>query len=490
MRPAEGEPPVSAFPHQPPRPSPKPARKASIIRRLIPKWGWLEWFVIAQTALPALMFIPGLSVIRTPSRVAAFSIALVAWAWIALVGSRPRPGAGFPSTPWLFGVIGWLCLLIFHPDGNTMLARVGHVALYTAILCPAFWAGAALKDTLQIGRLLKIMFVCNALGAAVGVGQVFRPEIFNPPVIPQVIKAGVDRIGDVSYVDSTGRRIIRPCGLTDQVGGGAQAGMAAALLGMGLLLKGKLSWIWRVLAVGAAFAGVAVIYYSQVRMTLAMLAVALALLTILFLLQRDYRRAGLLGFAGSVLILGSFAWVVSNSGTEVFKRFTNLVEEDAGKVYYSSRGMFVQAALTDLIWQTPVGNGLGNWGMINENFGTPRPDAYWVEVMIPAWIVDGGFPLILLYAVALAVAMLDTFRIALKSRDPDLRYWAALIFSMNMGVLATCFSYVSFLAPLGLPFWVFSAAIHDADRISRANSPTRPKGRPLPARPRPEPLVP
>jgi hypothetical protein len=468
------------------RPSQRPASKASPGRSPMPKWGWLEWFMVAQTALPALMFIPGLSVVRTPSRIAAFSISLVAWVVVWSRGRRTRPGPRFPAIPWLVLAIGWLAVMVLHPDGNTMMSRVGHVALYTAILCPAFWAGPALEDPRQIGRLLKIMFVCNALGAAFGLGQVYRPDIFNPPVIPQQIKAGADRIGDVSYVDITGRRIIRPCGLTDQVGGGAQAGMAAALLGMGLLLKGKLGWIWRVLGIGSAFVGVAVIYYSQVRMTLAMLAVALALLTFVFLLQRDYRRAGLLGLGGAVLILGSFAWVVSSSGTEAFKRFTDLVEDNPTKVYYSSRGMFVEAVFTDLIWTMPLGNGLGNWGMINEYFGVAKPDAYWVEVMIPAWMVDGGIPLFVLYVGALAVAIFDSLRIALKSRDPDLRYWAALIVAMNTGVIATCFSFVAFLAPMGLPFWLFAAALHDADRISRGNSTPGPKPKPRPS-PMPEP---
>jgi hypothetical protein len=470
---------MSAFAHQPRRPSPKPAAQATTTNPApMPGWGWLEWFMVAQTALPALMFVPGLSVVRTPARIAAFSIALVAWGAIASKGIRPRPGRRFPAIPWLAAAVGWLCVMILHPDGNTMVARVGHVALYTAILSPAFWAGMALTDSRQVGRLLKIMFVCNALGAAVGLGQVYRPDIFNPPVIPQVIKAGLDRIGDVSYVDSGGRRIMRPCGLTDQVGGGAQAGMVAALLGMSLLLKGGQRWTWRLLALGAAFVGVAVIYYSQVRMTLAMLAVGLALLTLQFFLQRDFRRAMLLGLGGTALIMGSFAWVVANSGSDVFQRFTNLVEDDPTKVYYSSRGMFVQAAFTDLIWRMPLGNGLGNWGQINDYFGVQKADAYWVEVMIPAWIVDGGLPLLLLYAVALAVAMFDSLRIALKSKDPDLRYWAAVIVAMNTGVIATCFSFVAFLAPLGLPFWLFSAALHDADRISRGNSP--PKARPGP----------
>ncbi len=435
----------------------------------MPGWGWLEWFVVGQTALPALMFIPGLASARTPARIAAFAVALVAWAAIARKRARPRPGRPFPASPWLAAALGWLGLMILHPEGNTMVARLAHVALYASILSPAFWAGKALTDSRQVGRLLKIMFACNALGAAVGLGQVFRPEVFNPPVIPMAIRAGTDRLGDVTIMDGSGRRIMRPCGLTDQVGSGAQAGMIAALLGMGLLLAPGKGWTWRVLGLSAGFVGVAVIYYAQVRMTLAMLAVGLALLTSLFLLQRDYRRAALLGLGGVVMILGAFAWVATTSGGDVTKRFAALVEENPTKVYYSSRGMFVHAAFADLIWRMPLGGGLGNWGQINDYFGTKMPDSYWVEVMIPAWIVDGGMPLIFLYGAALAVSMFDTLRIALKSRDPALRYWAAVVAAMNTGVIATCFSFVAFLAPMGLPFWLFAAALHDADRISRGN---------------------
>ena len=90
---------MSAFARPPRRPSPKPSPKASSVRVPMPKWGWLEWFMVAQTALPALMFIPGLSAVRTPSRIAAFSIALVAWGVICGEGVRTRPGRRVPGDP-------------------------------------------------------------------------------------------------------------------------------------------------------------------------------------------------------------------------------------------------------------------------------------------------------------------------------------------------------------------------------------------------------
>ena len=62
---------MSAFVPQPRRPSPGPVPSTGV--GPMPEWGWLEWFAIGQTALPALMFIPGLSAVRTPSRIAAFA---------------------------------------------------------------------------------------------------------------------------------------------------------------------------------------------------------------------------------------------------------------------------------------------------------------------------------------------------------------------------------------------------------------------------------
>ena len=36
--------------------------------------------------------------------------------------------------------------------------------------------------------------------------------------------------------------------------------------------------------------------------------------------------------------------------------------------------------------------------------------------MIPAWVYDGGFPLLILYVGAITVTMFDTLRIALCAR--------------------------------------------------------------------------
>ena len=42
------------------------------------KWGFPEYFIISQTALPALLFLPGTQAFRMPIRVASFGISVYA----------------------------------------------------------------------------------------------------------------------------------------------------------------------------------------------------------------------------------------------------------------------------------------------------------------------------------------------------------------------------------------------------------------------------
>ena len=66
-------------------------------RQRIP-WGFPELFVISQTALPALLFLPGSQAFRLPLRFSAFGISLAAFAWWQLQ-SRDRPPA-HASSRW------------------------------------------------------------------------------------------------------------------------------------------------------------------------------------------------------------------------------------------------------------------------------------------------------------------------------------------------------------------------------------------------------
>jgi hypothetical protein len=106
--------------------------------------------------------------------------------------------------------------------------------------------------------------------------------------------------------------------------------------------------------------------------------------------------------------------------------------------------------------------------MMHSLFADPnRISLVWVEVMVQAWIYDGGLPLLVGYGGAVLVALYDTGRIALSCRDRELAFWAAVVLALNLSVAATCFSYVTFLSALGPQFWLLAAAVHAADRQTR-----------------------
>jgi hypothetical protein len=431
------------------------------------KWGWLEWFLVAQTFIPALLFVPGLSSIRFVVRVASFALALVAW-WMISQSGQVRSGSrSFPATSWLKPTIAVLLLLIFHWNSNSPQSAFAQVVLYVAVFSPAFWAASVLKTSKQLGRLMMIMLICNGLSALVGLGQVFRPQTFNPPFIPGVTDTNLEALegaaSALTYKDEFGRTIVRPCGLSDMVGSAAGAGATAALIGLAYFLR-PIGNFKRLLCLGLAFCGMAVIYYSQVRTMLVMLIICLIVLMVLFTMQKSFGYATAIGTFGALVIVAALSWVMATSGMVVVERFLGLANENFSETYSKSRGGYVRAALTEIVWENPLGIGLGWWGSIYGTLGDKsKPNPYWIEVMIPAWVYDGGFPLLILYVGAIIVTMFDTLRIALRAKDRELKFWAAVVFASNLSVIATCFSYVTFVATIGIQFWLLSAVVHATD---------------------------
>jgi hypothetical protein len=260
-----------------------------------------------------------------------------------------------------------------------------------------------------------------------------------------------------------------------------------ALIGLCFALR-PIGVVRRLGCAGLAFIGVAVIYYTQVRSIFLVLAISLAVLTALLMAQGRFGSAlALVG--GSVgTVVGSLFWVARRMGSGVYDRFGTLVAGDPGELYYRSRGGYVQEAFTKLIWDYPLGYGLGWWGMIYATFRNPnRFSPIWVEVMIPAWIYDGGAPLLVLYVGAVVVAVLNSLRIALRSNDPDVSFWAAVVVALDVSTVALCFSFVAFVNPIGLQFWLLNAALHAADALARARPLRLPAAARRPRLPRPWP---
>src|SRR5262249_1029368 len=145
--------------------------------------------------------------------------------------SKHLPGAhSYPPRRWLLLTIAWLLLSILHPGINSPIAACAQVALYISVLSPAFWAPSVLVSSRQISRLMAILFLSNAFGSVLGIAQVYRPDTFNPPYIPAM--QGRYEGEDLKYQADDGRKILRPCGLTDTPGGAAPGGAAAALIGL------------------------------------------------------------------------------------------------------------------------------------------------------------------------------------------------------------------------------------------------------------------
>ena len=426
----------------------------------------LEWFVVSQTLLPALLFIPGISTVRPFLRISTYAVSLVILTVVLAKGRQPRVADHFPARYWLYFCVVWLSLSVLHPNSYSLITGVAQVGLYVAVMSPAFWASRPLDSPKRLYRVIAVLFLCNALSAAVGVAQVYRPSVFNPPVIP-ALDNGYNG-ADLSYKGSDGQMILRPCGLTDSPGHAAGPGSIAAVLGLCFALR-PIGFFKRVACVGLAFLGMAAIYYTQVRLTLIMTVAGLGVVTVLLTLRGQFKQAAMLVTGGVGTLGGALAYVVTKAGTSALKRFATLIEEDPTSFFAKNRGGFVRHALETVLPENPFGYGIGWWGMTHGLFADKfRPSPVWVEVMVAAWVFDGGFFLLVGYGGAVLVALYDTARVAFTSRDRELSFWSAVVLALNIGIAASSLSFVTFLSPMGLTFWLLAALVHAADAQVRA----------------------
>src|SRR3989304_3072220 len=103
--------------------------------------GFIEWFAIGQTLLPALLFLPQSQPYRLPIRTGAYAMSLAAFAlWWFHRGGRSR--GSHPAGRWLILILLWLGFMLVHPDTPSLLLGIAPVALYFAIFSPVLWAPA------------------------------------------------------------------------------------------------------------------------------------------------------------------------------------------------------------------------------------------------------------------------------------------------------------------------------------------------------------
>lgn len=432
----------------------------SAIESLWPR-GFAEWFVVAQTALPALLFLPGSQSLRLPIRIGAYAIPLLGLClWWARSQSRVDT---HPASAWLRAGVLWLGLMLTHPLTNTMVGGIAQIVLYAAVFSGVFWAPSMVSRRDGLMRILALLLICNGINAAVGVLQVYDPDRWMPRELSHMFQSR-DAIARMTYIGNNGRAIVRPPGLFDTPGSVCGPGTVAAVLGLIFALQPLPIWK-RGAALGFSAVGLAAIYLSHVRanfvITLGMLCVYGAAL----LIQGQRRRA--LTFVGACVFVVVAAFVGASvlGGESIASRFSTLVAEDPRSVYYASRGLQLQGGFSEIASNHPLGAGLARWGLIYDYFGDHGnldSPPLWAEIQPTAWVIDGGLLFVGLYSMAILAVMRRQWHLVRALPDRDDRLWAAAVVAVNAGTIALVFSFVPFATQVGVQFWFLEGALHGA----------------------------
>jgi hypothetical protein len=425
--------------------------------RLLPS-SFVEWFVVAQTAIPAMLYLPGTQAYRLPVRIGAYAVALLGFAIWWLGGAR-RGESRHPAQRWLVLVLMYLSLMIFHPLTSGLLAGIAQIMLYAAIFCAVFWAPAFVNRPRQLVRILAILLICNGINSVVGVLQVYDPDRFMPSQMS--LSLSRTALQSATYIGPGGRPIMRPPGLFDTPGAVCGAGTVAALLGLVFAIE-KFAWWKRAIALMFSLAGISAIYLSHVRanfvVTVGMMAVYAAALLIQ---NQKTRLTAFLSLCGGVILVGLAASTVLG-GEGIRERFSTLLGNDPAHLYYESRGNQLKTGFNDLASQYPFGAGLARWGMMHGYFGDrSKLDSteIWAEVQTSVWLLDGGVFLLTLYSLALSAAALYTWRLSLQLARREDRLLTATVAAVNIGTLALVFSFVPFVTQVGIQYWFLEGAV-------------------------------
>jgi hypothetical protein len=447
--------------------APAPARAAvsAQTRREKLPWGFAEFFVISQTALPALLYLPGTQNFRLGIRFAAFAISLGAFAWWQV---HPHRFATHRAAQPVLAVMALLGVMLFHPTTSSMVGGLAHMMVYFAVLAPIFWAPSFVKSPEHLARLLGLLLICSGVNSLVGVLQVYDPATWMPRELSRVVTEGATGLGPVTYTGPNGRLIVRPPGLFDTPGAVAGPGMFAALLGVVFGLSAIPMW-QRIGAFALAASGVAAIYLSQVRVSLVIVVVMFAAYAAVLFLQKRTGKAITLGvFAGGIIAV-SFGVALSLGGDSIFDRVMSLFADDPMAVYYKARGNQLDYTLNEMLFEFPFGAGLARWGMAAAYFSGGGLPGIWAEIQITGWLIDGGVLMVALYGGSLVVNSLYELRIARRRDALTLAACGAVVFAANLGVAIMIISFTPFVTQIGIQYWFLAGALHGVAARQRAS---------------------
>jgi hypothetical protein len=423
-------------------------------------WGIAELFIITQTVFPALLFFPAFQVGRLPIRVSAYAISLGLLAWV--YWSNFRLPKSHPALPWLWACIICLLINLVHPQINSLASAFAQAVLYLAVLAPVLWASAVVRNAAQLQRLLWIILICSGINSIVAIMQVQDPDHWLPKEFAKILTEDPAMMASVTYEGKDGERIIRPSGLFDTPGAAAGPGLFAGILGLFMVLETRNFW-GKAIALGLAFAGLAAIYLTQVRSSLLIFGGMVVACLVVLARQRRYGAILMISGISVALMISALILAVSLGGPAVQERVLTLIGDKPGQVYYNARGVQMEDAVLTILPKYPFGAGPGRWGMMQWYFGDPgnrRSPSLWAEIQIPGWILDGGLILLICYAGALIVTSWYEFQLFRTFKQAEERQLSAIIFAVNFGVVAFCFSFTPFVTQVGQQYWFLAGCVH------------------------------
>jgi hypothetical protein len=422
-------------------------------------WGFPELFAISQTALPAVLILPGTQAFRLPIRISAFGISLAAFAWYALSPKMKLRQSQAQS--WVFAVMALLTLMLFHPSTPSLFGGIAHIAVYFAVMAPLFWAPALVQTPERLARIMWILLICAGVNSVVGVLQVYDPARWLPAEFSRVMVQQDMGLGPVTFTGPDGRTMVRPPGLFDTPGSVAGPAAYAALLGLVFAVSKTAAWK-RLLSLIFAGAGLGAIYLSQVRISWAVTLGMMVAYSLTLSRQGRFGRATQFSILAGGIFVGGFVLAVALGGHEISDRFMTLFASDPLSVYRTARGAHLDMTFGELLTQHPFGSGVGRWGMAASYFGSfsERNPAIWAEIQLAGWMIDGGILMIGLYGGALLITAFGEWRVAMVSTDDRLATCGAVVLAANLGTAAMIFSFTPFVAQMGIQYWFLAGALH------------------------------